>query len=99
MQRDHPRTHLSGRAVGESEATNTARRNTLGDQPGDTVRDHACLAGTRPGEHEARPPRVCHSLKLLRVQVSFERLRVHRTILRGAEQCGWRVLLLLLDRN
>lgn len=42
---------------------------------------------------------MCHSLKLLRVQVSFERLRVHRTILRGAEQCGWRVLLLLLDRH
>jgi hypothetical protein len=71
-QRGHPGRHLARRLVRERDRDDLRRRDVpLGEQVGDPVREHACLARARARHDQQRAALVHHRRALLRVQ-SFE---------------------------
>ncbi len=60
--------HFLRRLVGERDGRDVLRRQAVLQQPHDLVRDHARLARTRAGQHQARAVEVVHRLHLGVVQ-------------------------------
>ena len=52
IKRLEPADHLPGRAAGEGDEHDRARRDARGDQVGDAIRDHPRLARAGPGEDQ-----------------------------------------------